>query len=261
MPIYLSRRRVLANEWTMTGTVDGVGPTVMTIPAGYYYLDSTTASESLCAQIDTLLEANFGAENFTCTWSTTLGNITVACQTLGATWALSFNETSFSKWTGMQGGWGASANATQLGPSVCQGCIFTGSGRAAFPGLIRKTSGATVISESGKVAHIGSSSYPTYSSWEHGFEASAGVVSPQESGTWTPEALGSPDSWAWVDFWKHHASTGEPFRYYTAAGAAITAYEDTYVLDGETYTRFAPSRVEEASDRYWRVRLEVAKFV
>lgn len=259
MPYYLSRRRVLSGEWTMTGTVDGVGPTVMTIPAGYYYLDSTTASESLVAQIDTLLEANFGAENFTCTWSSTTGGITVACQTLAGTWALSFNETSFSDWTGMQGGWAASANATQLGPNVCQGVIFTGSGRATFPGILRETSGATVISESGKVAHIGSSSTRYRSSWQHGFEAYTGVISPYESGTWAREPT-YVTAWCWADFWAHHASTGEPFRYH-GPGVAVGSHEDTYVLDGKSYTEFAPTRVEDASDRYWQVRLEVAKFV
>lgn len=261
MPLYHSRVRVPANTWSITGTVDGqaVGPTFLA--AGNYYLDGLSA-ESLVTAVDNLLESMFVApnENFTVGYSTTTGNISFACTTLAGTWTISFDQLAFANAMGFAtagGGWVA-AGSPQVSAVLPTLQLFTGSGRSAFPGILRATSGATVISESGVTAHIGSNAFRQHSRWEHGFEAYTGTSSPLENGVWAAPATAQ---WTWRDWWQHHAGTGQPFRYSSAAGLAVTAYEDTYVLDGRSYQEFAPARVEEASDRYWQVRLDVAKYV
>ncbi len=52
--------------------------------------------------------------------------------------------------------------------------------------------------------------------------------------------------------------TGEPFRYYAAAGDAIADQEDTYSL--RNAPEFKPDRKVPHADTYWTVTLDVAKF-
>lgn len=258
MPMYLSRITIPASTWSITATVDGVGPSTVFLAAGSYYIDGSGA-ESLCQAVDDALEATFGAENFTVGHSTTTGIIAFNCTTLAGTWTVSFNQLEFARWMGFAAAGNAwvAAGSPQVSAKVCAGQIFTGSGRQSFPGLHQRTSGATVISESGVTAHVGSNAYRTRARWEHGFEAYTGTSSPLESGVY---AAPSSALWTWRDWWQHHAATGEPFRYFTAAGLASTAYEDAYVLDGKSYTEWEPSRQEEASDRYWKIAMDVAKY-
>jgi len=254
--MYLSRIRVPANTWSITATIDGVTDTVY-IAAGNYYLDGTSA-ESLCQAVDDALESGWAAENFTVGHSTTTGMISIACTTLAGTWAVAFDQLAFANAMGYAmagGGWAATATTPQVSDVLPTLQLFAGSGRSAYPGLLYRTSGATVIAESGVTAHVGSGIARQFSSWEHGFEAYTGASSPLESGVWAADAGAL---WTWADFWLHHVSTGQPFRYFSSTGLAATAYDDEFVFDGKMYQEFSPQRVEEGSDRYWKVGFDVA---
>lgn len=260
-PLYLSRFRVVAGAWTMDATIDAVNVNNIAIAAGTYYLDSPTASESLCAAIDAALEAAFAGEDFTVTYSTTTGKITIACTTLAGVWSLSFDQQAFADAIGWGStlGFGPVAGASQVAPEVAQYAIFAGSGRALWSGMESEIPNAAGKSSAGVTSGVGSENESFAGSWLHGFERQVAVASPLESGT--KDDAGTVRPWVWADFFKHHRTYRHPFRLYTAAGDAIGSYEDTLVLRDKSLGPFAPQPLEEGSWYFWQVPLEVDRYI
>lgn len=260
-PLLLSRFRVVAGAWTMDATIDAVNVNNIAIAAGTYYLDSATAAESLCAAIDAALEAAFAGEDFTVTYSTTTGKITIACTTLAGVWSITFDQQAFADAVGWGStlGFGPVAGGSQVAPEVAQYAIFAGSGRQQWKGLDSEIPNAHGKSSAGVTSGVGSSNEAFGGSWLHGFERLDAQASPLESGTKDDASAVRP--WVWADFFKHHRTFRHPFRLYAAAGDAIADYEEELVLRGKSLGPFAPQPLEDGSWYFWQVALEVDRYL
>lgn len=259
-PFYLSRRRVTSGEWTFSATISADNQ-AMTLSAGLFYNDSPTSTEALVVALDNAFETAYPAQNFTISFSITTGLFSFTCTTLVGTWSVTFNQAAFANWLGFTSGtpgWALSAGPTQTSAQVAQGCIFCGSGRQGYTGVMRRTSGASVVSEAGVTARIGSGSVRRSGAWTHGFEPYAAVSSPLASGI--EDLTDIVDPWTWKDFWEHHSRYGEPFRFYRDRTSLTTDLDDTYVLHGKVYDEWIPQRVEDGANTYWRVPMEVHRY-
>lgn len=256
---YLSRFTVSANTLSLTATIDAVAHGPLYIPAGTYYLDSATASESLVAAIDTLLEANWGAEDFTVTYAMDTGKVTIACTTLGATWSMTFNQAlaDLLGW-GSTLGWGIVAGASQVSPEVCQCVIFPGSGRSQWAGIESDIPNEGHRSGSGVSAGVGQADELLGGTWVHAFERQVAEASPLESGTRDDADAVRP--WTWQDFFRHHRQTHHPFRFYDGTGLTVAQYEKVYKLDGKSLGKFAPKTQEEGSWYWWIIQVEAIEW-
>lgn len=265
-PVYLSRRWVDTDEWSMDVTVDPDFATI-TLPAGFYFLDADLTSQSLVKTLDNELEVAFPAHNFTCTFDMVTGLITFTCPTLaGADWEMSFNEPAFARWIGfgITGGWAGSPTETHTGENVCQGVIYALSNRSKYKGRPRVYGARQRSSQAGDMASTSHGGVIITTGWTHENELERFQASPLASGTWD-ESLGEAwdeinetDPWCWQDFFDHHfggAQCGQPVRVYPTPQTAIDEYEDTYQVKGGQ--SFAPGLVEDESTYWWVVELSL----
>lgn len=271
-PLYMSRRRVEDGEWTMTLTVDGDAGTI-TIPAGTYYHDDDATASSLVKTIDSLLEAEYGAENFATAFDPLTGKITLeVTSALAGTWECTFNQDSLALWCGwgITGGWAATATKVQTSEEVCQGLIYALSGRSKYPGRRRHFSARQRATLAGDTATIAAGVINIETSWSHENELERFQSSPVlASGTWdeafdeAEEDIGTVNPWCWQDFFEHHcaaAQAGEPFRVYVTpaiAAADIGKFQGPYILT--SVDAFAPGMGDEESTYWWVVQLTLRK--
>ncbi len=256
IPFYLSRRVVTANEFYLTATVDGGGPFSCTVDAGTYYLDGNS-TDSLVGAVDAALEAGVAGENFTVTYSTTTGKVSIACTTLAITWTVTFGSTALRDWLGFTTGWAGSGASPQTGTNIAQGQLFAGSARAKYK-RIRGRDQSFLCASSGLGASVSSGDKRYSFEWVHGFEPGSGAA---VTGSGTLDDAGTVVPWTWEDFMDYHIESGQPFRYYASAGTAVLSYSDTFELNEKSRGEFSPEPVEDGSDQYFRIPLHVNRFV
>lgn len=252
-PFVISRRYVGSGEWSATVSVDAAPGAVVTVALGAYFNDASVASASLAAALQSALNTTLAPETFTVTWSTTTGKFTITC-TSGTITTWTWGQTEFRDWMGFTGNMAGAAAFT--GQNVAQGVVFAGSGRAKDTGLLAEKTGSTVVAEDGSPVRIGTISTRRKRSFQFEFEPPAAVASPLASGT--DDEAGTVVPWTWFDFWEFHSRTGNPFRYYTAAGAAIGSFESAYFL--ENVDDFEKTPTVPGSTIWWTFRLVVRVF-
>lgn len=264
---YMSRKRVTTSELSATVQFFGgapAGPTVVTIPAGSYYLHSATSTESICSALDTALEAAFAGHNFTVALDVATGLVTITCTDLGGdTWSWTWGSNAFRDLMGFSAGWAGSATAGHTSTKPAQLLLYTDSGQTNLstgPGAY-ETDIKEAVSISGVSSQIGSGAQRLGPwKWIHEYEPYIySASSPFASGTFDVGALVT--QWSWEDFFAHHQVTnlGEPFIYYAAAGDAVgNEWLEIHglVLTGDALRGFAPGRTISDVDTYWNVEIQ-----
>lgn len=257
----LSRVRVLStSQWRFDLRIPSGGPLESkAVAVGQYYNADSVAVNDLRSALKSQLDSHANAAVFTVSYSHGTGIFTIASD--GATFDVTWTDTALRDWLGYTGDL-AGANS-YVAPNEAQGTIFPESGRQEWNDQDYETTSGVAVAESGVVATIGTGVERELSRWTYAFEPRLRVASPLASGTF--DRSGAQVPWTWQDFWSHHSTRsegkGEPFRYYTDTAAAITAYEDEYVLDAPTVARFRKARTIQEADTYWRVELDVRAWV
>lgn len=261
-PLYISRRDVASGEWFVNAELDGGGVQVVPIAAGTYFNDAAVASASLCAALDTGLEATFPGKNFSVVWSTSTGLFTITCTTAQLWDSFEFGSRAMADWFGFDFDDGFSGGADFVnetgatGTMVAQGCVFAGSGRAKDTGLQAEKTGSSVVTEDGTTIRLGTQSVRRMRAWRHEWEPENPVTSPLASGI--DDELGTIIPWTWFDFWNFHSQTGNPFRYYTEAAQAISAFEKAYWL--ESTDKFDKNPKIPGKSTFWTLPIEARVF-
>lgn len=264
MPLYLSRKRVLGSEFSVRVTVqDGTPvPTTISVAAGSYYNGALVAGESLSSALQTALNTHPDAGGlFGVSYDITGANAGKFSIVHGSVFDLDFVTpgqagTDLRNWLGFTGN--KAGAATYTSDNLARGAIFTGSGRSDYKRKRDQDSG-TAKSTSGVAGHLGSGNRLRMASWVHRFEASGLVASPLQSGTWDDPETYVP--WVWEDFWDHHTTSGEPFRYYNTTPPALGSVDDTYVFDRKMYGPFEPEMLISNSERYWIVKVSADRWI
>lgn len=260
---YQSRIVLAANEWGANVTVDATTKAVY-LPAGTYYLDSSTAAESLTQAMEDALEdavTGFAGEGFTIDFVKATGHTTIRCSTVSASdfdWV--WLSDAYRDAMGFTAGFTNVGTTTQTSTNIAQFVLYAGSGRTSYRREFHNDNRYRMAS-SGRSASVGNTTELRAWSWSHNFEPLTATTSPVlASGTMDEDSSVLP--WTWEDFFLYHKSTGQPFRMWEDPSDSLADYSYGHDIELNEKSRgpFTPQPTEDNSDRYFTVQMAVNKY-